>query len=246
MNLITSSVRYVAFGLVGLGAMGGEAVAAPSAVIQWNNAALEAIRVTHPGPPQVARMLAITHTCIYDAWAAYDAEAIGTRLGGTLRRPASERTDANKTTAINYAAYRALVDLFPSEKPVFDAMMNSLGYNPISNANNTGTPEGVGNLACKAVLDFRHADGSNQLGDLAPGAYSDYTGYQPVNSPDAINDPNHWQPLRIGAVTQKYIAPHWGKVTPFALKSIHQYKLKAPAPAELHSLFGAGAGNLEL
>ena len=231
MNLITSSVRYVAFGLVGLGAIGGEAVAAPSAVIQWNNAALEAIRVTRPGPPQVARMLAITHTCIYDAWAAYDAEAIGTRLGGTLRRPASERTDANKTTAINYAAYRALVDLFPSEKPVFDAMMNSLGYNPISNTNNTGTPEGVGNLAFKAVLDFRHTDGSNQLGDLAPGAYSDYTGYQPVNSPDAINDPNHWQPLRIGAVTQKFIAPHWGKVTPFALKSIHQYKLKAPAPA---------------
>ena len=35
--------------------------------------------------------LALAHTCIYDAWAAYDRTAVGTRLGGTLRRPARER-----------------------------------------------------------------------------------------------------------------------------------------------------------
>lgn len=36
-------------------------------VVRWNEAALEAIRSTHPGPPMVARALAILHTCIYDA-----------------------------------------------------------------------------------------------------------------------------------------------------------------------------------
>ncbi len=231
MSLLTISARYFACGFVGLGVMGGAAVAAPSTVTEWNKVAIGAVQATRSAPPHVARMLAITHTCIYDAWAAYDAEAIGTRLGGTLRRPASERTDANKITAINYAAYRALVDLFPSQKLTFDAKMNSLGYSTISNSINTATPEGLGNVACKAVLDFRHADGSNQLGDLAPGAYSDYTGYQPVNTPDAINDPNRWQPLRFNGVTQRYLAPHWGKVTPFALKSIGQYKIKAPAVA---------------
>ena len=56
-------------------------------VTKWNEAALEAIRVTHPGPPIVARALAITHTCMYDAWAAYDARARGTRFAGNLRRP---------------------------------------------------------------------------------------------------------------------------------------------------------------
>src|SRR5207245_9196976 len=40
--------------------------------IQWDNAALQAIRVTKPGPPIVARALAIVHTTMYDAWAAYD------------------------------------------------------------------------------------------------------------------------------------------------------------------------------
>jgi hypothetical protein len=32
----------------------------------------------------------------YDAWAAYDARAVGTQSQGALRRPASERTLANK------------------------------------------------------------------------------------------------------------------------------------------------------
>ena len=45
------------------------------------------------------------------------------------------------------------------------------------------------------MLAFRHADGSNQMGDLAPGAYADYTGYQPVNTVTKVNDPNRWQPL---------------------------------------------------
>lgn len=65
-------------------------------VLRWNDAALAAIRVTHPGPTIVARALAILHTCIFDAWAAYDPHAIGTRLGGFLRRPTSEATSANK------------------------------------------------------------------------------------------------------------------------------------------------------
>ena len=97
MKLLKTKLKVVALTLAGLSVIGSEAVAAPSAVIEWNNAVLEAIRVTHPGPPQVARMLAVSHTCMYDAWAAYDADAIGTRLGGKLRRPAGERTDANKT-----------------------------------------------------------------------------------------------------------------------------------------------------
>jgi hypothetical protein len=36
-------------------------------VVTWNDACLEAIRTTRPGPPIVARALAILHTAIYDA-----------------------------------------------------------------------------------------------------------------------------------------------------------------------------------
>jgi hypothetical protein len=41
---------------------------------------------------------------MYDAWSAYDDRAVGTQLGGALRRPARERTLANKEQAISYAA----------------------------------------------------------------------------------------------------------------------------------------------
>ncbi len=209
---------------------------ATSVVVQWNDTALESIRQVHPGPPIVARSLAVMHTCGYDAWAAYDREAVGTQLGGTLRRPLAEATEANKAKAVSYASYRALLDLFPQPEQIarIRAFMTSLGYNPDDNSTDVHTPAGIGNRAAAAVLNFRHHDGSNQLGDLHPGAYSDYTGYAPVNTPDQINDPNRWQPLRIpdghgGFVTQSFIAPQWGRVTPFALRSGDQFRPVPPA-----------------
>src|SRR6202161_2035040 len=83
----------------------------PNVAVEWNTAALQGIRDAKLGAPVVARALAIVHTCMYDAWAAYDEHAIGTQLGGALRRPASERTLANKERAISYAAFRALEDV---------------------------------------------------------------------------------------------------------------------------------------
>ena len=57
---------------------------------------------------------------------------------------------------------------------------------------------GIGNIACAAVLEYRHHDKSNQVGDLAQGPYSDWTGYALINTPSPIparaapSDPNHW------------------------------------------------------
>jgi len=88
--------------------------AADNAVLRWNAVALQAIRDTAPPPPVAARALAVLHTAMFDAWAAYDRQAVGTRLGTRLRRPAAEQTPANKRAAVSYAAYRALADLFPA------------------------------------------------------------------------------------------------------------------------------------
>src|SRR5215510_12790488 len=99
------------------------ALAQDNAVLRWDQAALQAVRDTGTGPTIAARAFAITHTCIYDAWAAYDPVAVGTRLGGTLRRPAAEHILANKEEAISFAAYRALTDLFPTQQTIFDELM---------------------------------------------------------------------------------------------------------------------------
>src|SRR5437660_6578111 len=90
----------------------GQSSVSDNVVLRWNAAALQAVRDSRLGPPMVARALAVVHTCMYDAWAAYDRSAVGTRYGGALRRPPSERTLPNKVQAISFAAYRAAVDLF--------------------------------------------------------------------------------------------------------------------------------------
>src|SRR3989449_8080369 len=133
--------------------------------IQWDNALLQAIRVTNPGPPIVARALAIVHTAMYDAWAAYDDRAVGTRLGASLRRPSSERTLASKNEAVSFAAYRALVDLFPTQTLAFNDVIASLGYDPGHGSTDGATPAGVGNVAAAAVIAVRHVDGGNHVHD---------------------------------------------------------------------------------
>ena len=108
---------------------------------------------------------------MYDAWAAHDEHALDTQLHGALRRPASERTEANKERAISYAAYRALSDLFPADtESVFKPLMRQLGYDPNDRSTDIETPTGIGNVACAAVLEARHRDGANQLGDVSPGS----------------------------------------------------------------------------
>src|ERR1700755_3239865 len=100
----------------------------PNLVIQWNNAALQGVRDSKLGPPMVARALAIVHTCIYDAWAAYDDEAVATRPGpGREHRfRHRRRQEAAVEEAISYAAYRAAVDLFPADQDkVFDPLMQA-------------------------------------------------------------------------------------------------------------------------
>ena len=110
-------------------------------VVQWNNALLQGVRDSRLGPPMVARALAIAHTCMFDAWAAYDGKAVGTRLGGALRRLARERRLDNKTEAVSFAAYRAAVDLFPaSQSSVFDPLMARLGYGPTNRSADPSLP----------------------------------------------------------------------------------------------------------
>ena len=250
MRVAPPTVRYwwrcevvVAAALAVTGIAGCSEATAPAAsrgdsvVVQWDEAGLRAVRATRLGPPMVARALAITHTAMYDAWAAYDARAAGTRFGTQLRRPASERTDANKRRAVSYAAYRALSDLFPEEQPRLDSLMRALDYDHGDMSTDRATPTGIGNVVAAAVLEFRHRDGSNQLGDLAPGLYEDYTGYAPANDADRVVDPNRWQPLRVsdgqgGLTTQRFVAPHWWLVRPFALTSGAQFR-----PADGPSLY---------
>jgi hypothetical protein len=218
---------------------------------QWNSAAFQGIRDAKLGAPMVARALAVVHTCMYDAWAAYDERAVGTQLSGALRRLASERTLANKEQAISYAAYRALVDVLPVDtNSVYIPLMKRLGYDPNDNSTDIETPAGIGNVACAAVLELRHHDKSNQLGDLAQGPYSDWSEYRPVNSGGTVPatfpfgkplNPEHWQPLTYtdstgNLVHQMFTGAQWGYVTPFAISKGDEFRsFTEPGPFKYRS-----------
>jgi hypothetical protein len=70
-------------------------------------------------------------------------------------------------------------------------------------------------------------------------AFSDYTGYQPVNTCDQLRDADRWQPLCVptpppgatscAGVVQRFLTPHWRNVTPFALTSASQFRSPGPA-----------------
>lgn len=208
----------------------------------WLDIALETMAREHervaPRPTIGARMMSIITTCMYDAWAAYDAKAVGTRLGGTLRRPAAERTDANKATAIGYACYRAMLNLFPEDAEYIRQRVKAEGIDPDNDTTDVTTPAGIGNVAAAAVIAYRRHDGSNQYGD-EPGSdgkpYSDYTFYRPVNTKDKIIDPDCWQPIEFDdaknpgkKVTLGFLTPHWYRVKPFALERGDMFRPPPP------------------
>ncbi|MFB7666565.1 vanadium-dependent haloperoxidase [Kitasatospora sp. NPDC056138] len=216
----------------------GTADADPSVVVRWNQATMDAILAKYHatgavfGPATInARSLAVVHNCIYDAWACYDRVAVGTRFGGDLRRPRSERTPANKNEAISYAAHRALCDLYPDQTPAADSMLRSLGYDPARTGGPSTSPAEIGRRTAQAVLDFRHQDGANQL-----NAYADTTGYQPLNQPQdvtafdpgLITSPAHWTPLIVKGATQHFVTPQFATTVPFALERPDQFTVPAP------------------
>jgi hypothetical protein len=192
---------------------------------------------------------------MYDAWAAYDEDAVGTEFRGALRRPVEERTEANKERAISYAAYRALVDLLPQGvNSTYKPLMRELGYDPNNMSTDIETPAGIGNVACLAVLEFRHHDKSNQLGDMASvgkpegagaptSAYRDWTGYRPVNPPSMVPEHlslskplnlDHWQPLFYtnstgSLVLQSFEDSHWCYVIPFAMSKGDDFRSFLPS-----------------
>lgn len=221
---------------------------AQTTAVVWNAAALQGVRNAKLGAPVIARALAIVNTCMYDAWAAYDERAVGTQLRGAFRRPESERTQVNKERAISYAAYRALSDVLPVDtESVYKPLMKQLGFNPDDHSTDIETPTGIGNVVCAAVLEFRHHDKSNQLGDLAQGPYSDWSGYVAVNAPGTVpgrapaGNPDHWQPLTYtdstgSLVLQKFAGAQWCYVTPFALTKGEEFRAAVePGPFKLGS-----------
>jgi hypothetical protein len=150
-------------------ATGDEPGRAAGTVIGWNRLALRAIRTAQPGPAPSARVLAILHTCMYNAWAAYDATARQTAHGVAVRLPRAERSAASKACAMSHAAYGALAGRFPAQQAVFEAGMAGLGLDPAAPGGPL-TPTGIGRTQAAAMLDFYRRGGAGLADGLVAGS----------------------------------------------------------------------------
>jgi hypothetical protein len=220
----------------------------PSVAYRWLEVILEAAarRVDKIGakPTPISREMVISCTGMFDAWACYDDKAVGTRLGGKLRRPAAERTDANREKAIGYAVMRCLEDVYSEDVAwVDETARTKFGLDPANKSTDVSTPEGVGNTVAAAVIEYRHHDGANQLGDEKGSngkPYSDYTGYAPKKKFDEEQDPDHWKQISFAdpkdpkgpRLVPPALTPHWKNVKMIGVDNCEQFRLPGPPKAD--------------
>ncbi|MBY0276805.1 FG-GAP-like repeat-containing protein, partial [Candidatus Binatia bacterium] len=211
---------------------GRRPVTTQSIARQWDEEALDAIRIDLPRPPVHARNLFHLAVAMWDAWAAYDPVADGhlVRDEVTSADPARDRE-----IAISFAAYRVLASRYARSVnaartlAALRAKMEELGLDPGYASTAGDDPAAVGNRVGLGVIAATLGDGANESIN-----YADPT-YAPANDPlvvtrteIAMDDPNRWQPLALAvSVTQNgivlpsrvqvFVGPQWGSVTPFAI-----------------------------
>ncbi|WP_436515693.1 vanadium-dependent haloperoxidase [Ekhidna sp. To15] len=190
----------------------------------------------NPRPTITSRYLGLIFVAVFDAWSRYDENAIPVYLESAERRPPGEHTLSNKEIAISHAAFKAMSEYYYSNKALFADFMRELGLDPTNNSLDPTTPEGIGNLAARAVIEARKGDGANQYGEEEGSngeAYFNYVGYEPVNSADENVDPNRWQPKYFadgkgGTFAPGCLTPFWDKVEPVSLQSGDQFRPGPP------------------
>ena len=208
--------------------------------VYLNRLCLQCISLTSTPPTLAARILAIMHSAMYDAWCMYHSRNQPYILSITLRRPEEEHTDNHRNAAIIYAAYRVLHAYFylplladDNEWLLKDAL-NDLDSEYKDFVLDPKTPEGLGNLAAQALMDHSFGDGSNvwnTLGGTSP--YEDYTAYIPSIAHDETPTEDtirYWQPLIVPqkgkkeGIIQQFLTPHWGTLRPFAINHGAQFR----------------------
>jgi hypothetical protein len=197
----------------------------------------ESVSPTAGDATLVLRITTLLTNAWFDAIAPYHPTAIGV-YSNIQRQPAEETTTKNKNIALLYSSYHILNSLFPQYSNDWRNMLTSVGLDPNDTTLDTSSPVGIGNVAGKAIVQVREHDGMNQLGDeggktynLQP--YSDYTGYQPVNTPYELKDPSRWQPATVTTnngifKTQQFVTPQMGKTLPYSYKNPNQFHVPAP------------------
>ncbi|HZO33962.1 MAG TPA: FG-GAP-like repeat-containing protein [Gaiellaceae bacterium] len=199
----------------------------------WNETAVTALRAGGAAEPVQARDLFHLSAAMWDAWAAYDPGAHGFFVDATAHAPASVL--GARDAAISFAAYRLLLwraSIDSNIASVFaslTARLRSLCYSPAFTRTTGDSPAALGNRIAAAAIAYGRNDGSfESLHYIDPS-------YVPQNGPlvvaqagSTVHDATFWQPLALGQVAARGLAPvpariqtftgaSWGRVRGFAV-----------------------------
>ena len=171
------------------------------AVLSWNDIALRAVQLDVTDPPIATRNLALISLAQYDALAAIE----GTPAFLVQR---SVTGPVSAEAAATVAAHRMLTLMYPAQKAVFDAALNSsLAAIADGTAKDTGIALGLS--IADAIWAVRQNDGSD--------AFIDYPGSTTVGQ---------WRPT--GPMFDVADEPQWKNVQPFVLTSPGEFRPPAP------------------
>jgi membrane-associated phospholipid phosphatase len=185
-------------------------------VIDWNSAALDAIRLDRTPPPRAAYNLAILHVAIFDA-----CNGITQNCGAYLVTDKPSGI-ASVNAAVAAAARRVLDRLYPAQVAAFENLyFNQL----VAIAEGPAKSFGLdwGDSVAAAILQSRANDNSTLV-----------VSYVPRTGPGA------WQPTPPAFLPA--LLPNWPLVTPFAMTSGAQFR--PPPPPALESAQWAADFNL--
>ena len=189
------------------------------AVLFWNSVLLrtaandyDSLIAASPdqvGPTSTSRAFAIIHGAIYEALNAFERlfppvfrPSNMPPTGDVLRTPAVE-------AAVGESAYTTLYNLYPKQRPLFDAARAGFLRKFKKDAStqaalNRGAL--VGKIIAVTMLDIKASD-----------SYQLNTGYTPINA----SGYHQVDPTR---PSQGYFGPQWGNVRPFIVSSGSQFR----------------------
>lgn len=175
------------------------------AVIDWNTAALNAIRAARTAPPHATRALAMTHLAICDALLGID------RTHHPYHVTEMAPPGTSREAAIAAAAHAVLHALF-TNTDIRATNLDALYTGSLAGlADGPAKADGItwGTTVGQAILDLRADDGSTRPVPYAP---SGQVGL--------------WRPTLPGFAFD--VASNWAGVKPFTLSSASQFRPQPP------------------
>lgn len=194
----------------------------------------------HGGDPSILiRYTTLIVNSWFDAAAPYHPTAVGVFSNLPKQKPFNPEDNTSLNVAMT-AASKVIADYcFPKHTEKWKMMLNDV-VGGLSDDPEVKIAIAVGEAAGLAVWNGRLHDGMNHAGTLGghevmPQPFADYTGYAPVNSPYAVNDPSRWQPgvERVGTGkyrAQMFVTPQYGLVTPYT--ELWSLNLPLPSPSK--------------